>query len=61
MSLAYTTTLAALALLAFGSMWACWKLGYEAGEEKILQEFSDYCKRRDCQKISPCRDDRQDD
>jgi hypothetical protein len=49
----------ALALLSFGSMWACWKLGHEAGQNEILDQFRDYCEWRDSQKITPCRDNQQ--
>jgi hypothetical protein len=29
-------------LLAFGSMWACWKIGFEAGQNDIIQKYQDY-------------------
>lgn len=48
-----------LAVLAFGSMWACWKLGHEAGQNEILDQFRDYCEWRDSQKTLPRRDNRQ--
>jgi hypothetical protein len=51
----------ALFFLAFGSMWACWKLGFEKGQDDILEQFSDYCDRRNAEQESTqaCRDNRQ--
>ncbi len=49
----------ALTVLGFGSMWACWKLGYEAGQNYIIEQFRDYCEGRKSRETSPCRDDRQ--
>jgi hypothetical protein len=49
------------ALLSFGSMWACWKLGYERGQNDTIKEFSDYCDQQDAKRKSTQsrRDNRQ--
>jgi hypothetical protein len=36
----------ALAVIAFGSMWACWKLGFEAGQNDILDKYQEYYRKR---------------
>jgi hypothetical protein len=35
-----------IAAVAFASMWACWKLGFEAGQNDILEKYQDYYRRR---------------
>ena len=41
-----------IAAIAFASMWACWKLGYDKGQYDTIKEFSDYCDRRDAEQES---------
>ncbi len=35
-----------IAAVAFGSMWACWKLGFEAGQNDIIEKYQDYYRQR---------------
>jgi hypothetical protein len=48
-----------LAALAFGSMAACWHLGYQSGQKSVLKEFESYCDRRDAGLQQPRRNNRQ--
>jgi len=48
-----------LASLAFGSMWACWHIGYQSGQKSVLKEFESYCDRRDVGSQKTRRDNRQ--
>jgi hypothetical protein len=34
-----------VAALVFASMWACYKLGFAAGQADIITKFQDYCRR----------------
>jgi hypothetical protein len=33
-------------ILVFASMWACWKLGFQAGQQDIIEKYQDYYRRR---------------
>jgi hypothetical protein len=35
-----------LALIAFGAMWACWKIGFEAGQNDAIDKFQDYYRKQ---------------
>ncbi len=35
-----------LAVIVFASMYACWKLGFQAGQEDIIEKYQDYYRRR---------------
>lgn len=35
-----------LAVVVFASMYACWKLGFQAGQEDIIEKYQDYYRRR---------------
>ena len=43
----------AIAVIAFGSMWACWKLGFESGQHDILDKYQDYYRRQRDSKKDP--------
>ena len=31
-----------LTVIAFASMYACWKLGFQAGQDDIIEKYQDY-------------------
>lgn len=35
-----------VAVVVFASMYACWKLGFQAGQEDIIEKYQDYYRRR---------------
>lgn len=35
-----------LALIAFGAMWACWKIGFEAGQNEVIDKLQDYYRKQ---------------
>lgn len=35
-----------VAVIVFASMYACWKLGFQAGQEDIIEKYQDYYNRR---------------